>query len=421
MIKENITDKISNKRIIPNKLTTLSFFTGAMGLDIGLEKEGFNVMLGCEYDKASRNTISLNEPSMGLIGDIRNYTTDDILRHANLNDRNEVDVIVGGPPCQAFSTAGKRKGFSDERGNVFLKFLEVIEDIQPNYFVIENVRGLMSSIFQLDVLDEFSSDIPNQSRKKKGSSLFYVVKRLEAAGYSINFDLYNAANFGTPQSRERIVIIGTRAAIPVSRLTPTHSQTGEYGLPKWKTVKSAFKKLSKVETHNHINYTEKRIKYFKLLKAGENWRNLPDELQKEAMGKAYYLGGGKTGFLRRLDWDKPSPTIVTNPAMPATDLCHPNELRPISVEEYKVLQEFPLKWKFGGTISDQYKQIGNAVPVGLGRAIGREIISHFEGKTADTFDDFKYSRYKKTSHLEFVNEFEKEIIKEKKEPVYLDK
>ncbi|CAM4181903.1 DNA cytosine methyltransferase [Zobellia nedashkovskayae] len=413
MVKENIEDRVSQKNIIQNKLTTLSFFSGAMGLDIGLKKEGFNAMLACEYDKASRNTINLNEPKIGIIGDLRNYSCNEILEYANLNNADEVDVIVGGPPCQAFSTAGKRKGFSDSRGNVFLKFLEVIEEISPQYFVIENVRGLMSSIFQIEEHDEISNSIPKSALNKKGSSLYYVIKRMEAAGYLINFDLYNAANFGTPQSRERVVLIGTRSEIPVCRLTPTHSNNPDYGLPKWRTLKYAFSKLKNIENNEFTTYTEKRKSFYAHLKSGQNWRDLPLELQKEALGGAFLLGGGKTGFLRRLDWNKPSPTVVTSPSMPATDLCHPEEIRPISVDEYKVIQEFPLTWKFGGTTTDKYRQIGNAVPVGLGRAIGREIQSHIEGKTESEFQNYKYSRYLKTSRKDFISEFEKHISGEK--------
>ncbi|WP_422083409.1 DNA cytosine methyltransferase [Ulvibacterium sp.] len=413
MIKESIADRASKKRLNKNKLTTLSFFSGAMGLDIGLKKEGFNAMLACEYDKASRNTICLNEPKIGLIGDLRNYSVQQILAYSNLERADDVDVIVGGPPCQAFSTAGKRKGFSDSRGNVFLKFLEVIEEIGPRYFVIENVRGLLSSVFQIDEQDEVSSAIPPNVLNKKGSSLYYVIKRMEKAGYSINFDLYNAANFGTPQSRERVVIIGTKGDEPVNRLTPTHSSNPEYGLPKWRTLKFAFSKLKNSENQEFIEYSEKRKSFYKDLKTGQNWRDLPIELQKEALGAAFYLGGGKTGFLRRLDWDKPAPTVVTNPAMPATDLCHPEEIRPISVDEYKVIQEFPLDWKFGGTTLDKYRQIGNAVPVGLGRAIGKEIQKHMAGNLDSEIDGFKYSRYRNTSFKSFVFEFEKHMAKEK--------
>lgn len=406
MEKLNIEDRISKVKVDAKKLTTLSFFSGAMGLDIGLEKEGFNVVLACEFDKACRNTIVLNEPEVGLISDIRNYTTKQIIEFSGLNDKSQVDVIVGGPPCQAFSTAGKRLGFADDRGNVFLKYLEVIEDIKPMYFVIENVRGLMSSELQVEVKDDIISQFSDALLKEKGSSLYYVVRRLESAGYCLNFDLYNSANFGTPQQRERIVIIGTLSSTKVNTLTPTHSKDGELGLPKWRTIREAFELLRNVKQHEHITYSDKRAKLYENLTSGQNWRNLSLELQKEALGGAFHLGGGKTGFMRRLDWNKPSPTVVTNPAMPATDLCHPDEIRPLSVEEYKVIQEFPLDWKIAGNTTDKYKQIGNAVPVGLGRAIGRQINNHKNGLQSTNFLNFKHSRYLNTNYSNFVRKFE---------------
>ncbi|MCK8142478.1 DNA cytosine methyltransferase [Flavobacterium sp. I-SCBP12n] len=406
MIKEVIKDKISGVSYKENGLNTLSFFSGALGLDIGLEKEGFNVVLACEFDKACRNTITLNKPNIGLIGDIRNYSVDDIINYSGLANKEQVDVIVGGPPCQAFSTAGKRLGFADSRGNVFLKYLDIIEEISPKYFVIENVRGLMSSILQIDEKDDIIEKIPKSILKEKGSSLYYVIKRLENAGYNINFDLYNSANFGTPQIRERVVIIGTKNLVKVNRLTPTHSENGEYELPKWKTIKEAFKILENIEKHESIFYSEKRANLYKNLKSGQNWKDLPIDLQMEALGKAFYLGGGKTGFMRRLNWNRPSPTVVTNPAMPATDLCHPEEIRPISVEEYKVIQQFPLDWVLAGNTTDKYKQIGNAVPVGLGQAIGREIKGHLSDLTTKDYTKFKHSRYLKTSYDEFVRKME---------------
>ena len=188
----------------------------------------------------------------------------------------------------------------------------------------------------------------------------------------------------------------------VNRLRPTHSENGDFGLKKWKTLRQAFKSLKNLDKHEHTIYNEKRLKYLRMLKDGENWRSLPIELQKEALGKSYHLGGGKTGFLRRLAWDRPSPTVVTTPSMPATDLCHPSELRPLSVEEYKVIQEFPKNWKICGNTSDKYKQIGNAVPVGLGRAIARELLMHLEGNSLPEIADFKYSRYRNTSYEEFL-------------------
>lgn len=407
-IKDQISKINSDKE---NGLRVLSFFSGAMGLDIGLHKAGLNTLLACEIDKSSRKTIVSNNPNIGLIGDIRDYSIPEILEYANIESGNEVDIIVGGPPCQAFSTAGKRKGFEDERGNVFLKFIEVIEVIKPKYAVIENVRGLFSSIYSIDLPEADKDLLPENIQSLKGSTMYYIFKRLERAGYKVSFNLYNSANYGTPQVRERVIIICTLGETKVPYLTPTNSKNEDFKLPKWKVLRDAISDLPEIPK-DFIKLPEKRLKYYKHLKAGQNWRNLPEELQKEAMGKSYYLGGGKTGFFRRLAWDKPSPTIVTNPAMPATDLTHPEEDRPLSVQEYKRIQEFPDNWDLCGSVVQQYKQIGNAVPVSVGEAIGREILNHSLNKKPSEFLGFLYSRYKATSDIEFIDKLEKLAKKE---------
>lgn len=126
-------------------LKALSFFSGCMGLDLGLEKEGIELLLACEIDPAARKTIEVNRPDIALIGDIRDYSAAAIREKAGLSPVEEIDVIVGGPPCQAFSSAGKRQGFNDERGNVFLTFIDSIVELRPRFAVIENVRGLLSA------------------------------------------------------------------------------------------------------------------------------------------------------------------------------------------------------------------------------------------------------------------------------------
>ena len=385
----------------------LSFFSGAMGMDIGLEKAGFHTLLACEIDKSARKTIKRNKPDIALIGDIRDYSSQEIMEHAGLELGDEVDLIMGGPPCQAFSTAGKRLGLEDERGNVFLKYLDVIFDIKPKYFVIENVRGLLSAPLKHRPHNERGIDFPPLEKEEHpGGVLNYIFRLIKSSGYSCSFELYNAANFGVPQVRERVVIICSRDGRKVPYLEPTHSQNGENGLPKWKTFSDAVSSLTGI-THTHINFPEKRIKYYKLLKPGEYWKHLPVETQKEALGKSFFSGGGKTGFLRRLAWDKPSPTLVTHPAMPATDLAHPVELRPLSIEEYKKVQQFPDEWVIEGKLLDQYKQLGNAVPIGLGYAIGNNILKFEQGVSIKSYDNFKYSRYKNTSDVEFERVFNK--------------
>tara|TARA_Y100001970_G_scaffold273552_1_gene371933 strand:+ start:142 stop:1335 length:1194 start_codon:yes stop_codon:yes gene_type:complete len=391
------------------KIRALSFFSGAMGLDIGLEKAGIDVILACESEKFIRETIKLNRPKIKLLEDINNYSAKEIRKEAGLKAKEKIDLIVGGPPCQAFSTAGKRLSINENRGIVFIKYLELIKELNPTYFVIENVRGLLSVPLKHVPHDKRKGKL--KTKEEKGGTLNYILNYLNKIGYKVSFNLYNSANFGSPQIRERVIIIGNKKE-KLPYLTPTHSQHGEFGLKPWKTFKAAVKGLHNIN-HDYVKFPESRLKYYKKLKEGQNWRNLPLKLQKEALGNSYYLGGGKTGFLRRLGWNKPSPTLVTDPMMPATDLAHPVENRPLSIQEYKRIQEFPDDWKLAGSIRNQYKQIGNAVPVSLGRAIGKLIVNHILKKKIKIINNFKYSRYLYTSELNWNNSFSKKISNQK--------
>lgn len=389
------------------KPIALSFFSGAMGLDLGIEKSGFDIRLACEIDKFCRQTIAINKPNTALLTDINKYEAKDIRSAACLKESDDIDLIMGGPPCQAFSTAGKRKGFNDDRGNVFLKYLDLCLELNPKYFIIENVRGLLSCPMDHRPHENRGKDFPDLSEDElKGGALNFIINRLEKSGYGYSFNLYNSANFGTPQTRERVIIICSRDGKKPPYLIPTHSSDPTFGLPAWNTIKSY---ISDLKIHTHLKFPEKRLKYYRLLKPGENWKNLPINLQKEAMGKSFYSGGGKTGFLRRLAWDKPSPTLVTHPAMPATDLAHPTEDRPISVEEYKRIQQFPDDWELAGPTLQQYKQVGNAVPIGLGYAVGSFILNLINGVDVSPVTGFKYSRYKNTKDVEWKKEFKKQL------------
>lgn len=386
------------------EIVALSFFSGAMGLDIGMKNGGIDALLACEFNKACRMTIAKNKPEIGLIGDITDFTAEEILKMAKIPEGRKVDVIFGGPPCQAFSTAGNRKAFDDERGNVFLKYLSIISEIKPTYVVIENVRGLLSTPFKYKDIEE----------PIKGGAMMIILDKLKEIGYTVSFNLYNAAYFGAPQIRERVVIIGKLGGGKVSYLQPTHNEEGTDGLKAWRTLRDAFDDNLPMDVEHHfIEFPEKRLKYYRILKEGQYWKDLPLDLQKEALGKSFYLGGGKTGFLRRLSYSRPSPTLVTNPTMPATDLAHPTEDRPLSVEEYKSIQEFPQSWKVCGGILDQYKQIGNAVPVKLGEAIAKTIIDDMNGiKYENT--GFSYSRYKNTDEISWMQFMKKEMEKSRK-------
>lgn len=380
------------------EIVALSFFSGAMGLDIGMKKGGIPAILACEFNKYCRMTIETNEPDMALIGDINEYTTDEILQYAKIPKDRKVDVIFGGPPCQAFSTAGARRALDDERGNVFLRYIQVIEEIKPTYVVIENVRGLLSAPYPYKDIEE----------PIKGGAMCIIMDRLKKAGYNMTFELYNAANFGAPQIRERVVMIGKRDGTVVPYLSPTNDEKGRFGLPKWRTLSEALDGLDERNQH-YIEFPEKRLKFYRMLTEGQYWKDLPKEAQIEAMGSKLKLGGGKTGFFRRLSFSKPSPTLVTNPTMPATDLCHPTENRPLSVEEYSRIQEFPDDWVICGPMLEQYRQIGNAVPIKLGEAIAKTIIMDMHGESLTQYPGFEYSRYKNTSDKTWKNHMDKEI------------
>lgn len=397
----------------------LSFFSGALGLDLGLEASGFEPLLACEVNKHCIATIKKNKPDLPVIGDIRDYTATEILDIAGINKTDTVDLIVGGPPCQAFSTAGSRKSFEDERGNVFLKYLEIATDIAPNFIVIENVRGLLSAPLKHRPHAQRGNDFPNlESDEQAGGALAYIIKYLESKGYGVSFNLYNSANYGSPQIRERVIIIASKDGEKLPYLIPTHSENGEYGLQPWRTTRDAIHDLTPEKNTEYLEFPEKRHKYFEQLGPGQYWKHLPLELQKEAMGNSFNSGGGKTGFYRRVAWDKPAPTLVTSPIMPATSLAHPEKLRPLSVAEYARIQEFPDDWDFQGKTLEKYRQIGNAVPGSVGKAIGNLLQMYQKSEQVPEYENFKYSRYKYTDDVSwkkkhkslFTNEADGTII-----------
>lgn len=379
---------------------TISLFSGAMGLDLGIEKAGFKIRVCVEKDKWDAQTIRANTSIPVIERDINEVPTDEILAAAGIG-RQDVTLVIGGPPCQAFSTAGKQKGFADFRGNVMLQYLRVVRDIMPEFFIMENVRGLQSAKLN-SVPAEYAEYEP--IKDVKGSAFHFMVAEFRKLGYSISHALLNAANYGVPEKRERIVVIGHRGErVPIP--SPTHSENGEFGTKKWNTLRSC---IGDMEHRTDLHYTELRkrsLPYMKILKEGQNWRNLPEDMAMQAMGKAYFLSVGKTGFLRRLKFDEPSPTLVTCPTMPATLLCHPTQLRPLSIEEYARIQQFPDSWTFNGRLETIYKQIGNAVPVGMGQAVGQQIMRFINGQTCaneEARNKIPYSRYKNTTYRDFA-------------------
>lgn len=395
----------SNRKRQSNELpdiTAISFFSGAMGMDIGLENAGIKPLLAVENNKEARATIINNNNEIGLLDDINDCNEELIREYANIPKDHQVDIFVGGPPCQAFSTAGNRKGFEDSRGSVLIKYVDLIKKVKPKYFILENVRGLLTT---KAILEE------NNGIPVKGAALHYIISSLEEVGYSISFELYNSMYFGAPQSRERFVIIGKVGDSKVEYLTPTHTDNEKYALKPIVKVGDAIGDIQDSDMH-FVEIPKTRREWFKKIPEGGNWKSLSEEDQKKAMGNKYNMGGGRTGFFRRLDFSKPSPTLVTSPIMPATDLIHPTELRALSIEEYSRIQGFPDDYKFYGSLMEQYRQIGNAVPVKLGEAIGRTIINDIKGIKTNHYQNFKYSRYRKTSDTDFPDFYQENLNKE---------
>jgi DNA (cytosine-5)-methyltransferase 1 len=374
--------------VIDGKAISISLFTGAYGLDLGLEQAGFHTVTVVEKDCDATKTITLNRPFLqesAIPREIQNVSSQELLQEGgrvfNLGralQPGEVDLVTGGPPCQPFSTAGKRGSVMDPRGSLFMDFIRIVKEVQPRFFLMENVKGLLSAPLRHRPINQRGKDYPPlEPDEMPGSALKVVLSEMKNIGYNVVYNLLEAADYGVPQNRERVIFIGSRDGETPTFPIPKYCQDGKI-LPKWRTLKDALTALVDTEVE-FMSYAESRLKYLRLLEAGQNWKHLPEELKQEAMGGAYNSGGGKVGFYRRLSWDKPSPTITTSPHQKATDMCHPVELRSLTVRESARIQTFPDDWIFYGSVSSKYKQIGNAVPVLLAKEIGSYLFNLIHG------------------------------------------
>jgi DNA (cytosine-5)-methyltransferase 1 len=333
-------------------------------LDIGLESAGYEVAGCLELDKWACATIRKNKIGLPVIQDsISHWSGEKILSEFNLK-KSELLFIAGGPPCPSFSTAGRRQSFNDPRGQVMLDFLRIIDELKPPFFIMENVRGILSASL---------AHVPLSKRKTRnighGEVMAFLNSRFSEMGYTVTAELVNAANYGTPQKRERVVFLGSRDGFQVTMPIGGYAVERNLFQQKWRSLRDAIEDLCEASPE-FTPFSQARVKYLKLLKEGQNWRDLPLQLQAEALGGAFRSTGGRVGFFRRLSFDEPSPTVPTSPVQKSTCLCHPIELRPLSIKEYARIQQFPDSWEFAGPTLEKYRQIGNAVPVGLGYAIG---------------------------------------------------
>lgn len=347
----------------------ISLFSGAMGLDIGLAKAGLNVVIGQDFDASCVKTMRANGHKV-LEGDIREIEPQQLLSLTGLHI-GEPFLICGGPPCQPFSTAGKRLGINDPRGSLFMDFIRMIDYIRPRFFVMENVKGIMSAPLKHVPLAERDEKDPEQ---RLGTVLDVILSEFNKLGYKTVYGVLDAVNYGVPQFRERFVLIGSRDNEDIFLPIPTHFQMHQNQEYQWKSVRSVIEDLE-FDSGECATLSDERLKFLKMVPEGGNWRDLPEDIIPIAMGGAYTSGGGKVGFYRRLSYDQPSPTVVTSPVQKATMMCHPTQNRPLSVKEYARIQQFPENWIFTGTTAAKYRQIGNAVPVGLAEAIGKAVIA----------------------------------------------
>lgn len=372
------------------KPSIISLFTCGMGLDLGFERAGFSTKYANDITKFACNTIRKNKPNVHCDeGDITNISSSEILQRSSLK-RGEADVVIGGPPCQSFSTAGKRRGFKDKRGFALLQYLRVINDVQPKFFVFENVPGLMSMAkTHVSFYDRMSSKKGKLTKSQKYGSLFeeIIAEFKSITGYKIEWRKLNAADYGVPQKRKRFILIGSRsvdpslvfAEIEKSARFADPAKAADLGKKPWRTLRDALDGLYDPEKE-HVNFP-RWGKYLKHVPPGGCWVDLPKRLIKEAMKGAADSSdprkkgkqGGRRGFYRRLAWDAPSPTLVTTPVMLGSCICHPDETRPLTVKEYSRLQGFPDAWNFVGSTVQKYRMIGEAVPVELAKNIAAAI------------------------------------------------
>lgn len=349
--------------------SVISLFSGAMGLDLGLKKAGLNIVLGQDSNLDCVATMKANGCNV-YAGDIREIDPQNLLEQAKMQI-GEPFLICGGPPCQPFSTAGKRLGINDPRGSLFMEFIRMIDYIRPRFFVMENVKGIMSApLKHIPIKDRDA----NYKRDEFGTVLDVVLSEFKKLGYKTVYGVLDAVNYGSPQFRERFILIGSRDCEEIFLPFPTHFQTHQNPEYRWRTIADVFNDIN--PNDNEVaTLSEERMEYLRQIPEGGNWRDLPADQIKGAMGGAYTSGGGKAGFYRRLSFNQPSPTVVTSPVQKATMMCHPTENRPLSVRECARIQQFPDDWIFMGATVAKYRQIGNAVPVGLGEAIGKAIIA----------------------------------------------
>lgn len=349
--------------------TVVDLFAGAGGLSLGFHMLGFNVVLANEYDSSIAAAYRLNHPETKVIvADIRELP----LAQTFGEHRGQIDVVIGGPPCQGFSQKGQRKTIYDERNFLFEHFVSVVNFLRPKYFVMENVPNLLTAengYFQNELQDLF-----------------------ESKGYSLSCGNLNAADFGVPQNRRRAVLIGKRGRVTVPMPRPISSQT-----TIWDAI-SDLAYLNSGEGTERSEYQSQPLsEYQQQLRAGsdtlynhiatshseitlERLKMIPPNRGKEVLPAAHLTKSIYSGTWTRMRKDEVAVTITTRFDTPSSGkFTHPFLHRAITVREAARLQSFPDTFTFVGNKSSQMKQVGNAVPPQFAAAIANQILSDMKG------------------------------------------
>ncbi len=323
--------------------TFIEVCAGCGGLSSGFIEAGFKPLLINEINKTFCKTLQKNHQGVNIV--------EGSMVDLNLTSyKGKVDVLQGGVPCQAFSQAGERKGLDDPRGKLIVQFNKLVNDCEPRLFLVENVKGLTTH--------------------NKGETFEDILKLFENNGkYKIYHKVLNAKDFEVPQKRERVIIIGVHSSISKIFTYPEKSK-------KIVVLKDV---LLDIPKSIGATYPEHKANVMKLVPQGGCWVDLPEDIQKSYMGeKSLAAGGGKRGIARRLAMNEQCLTLTTSPCQKQTERCHPIENRPLNVREYARIQTFPDSYIFEGSIGNQYKQIGNAVPVKLALAMAKQIKQFLE-------------------------------------------
>ena len=335
----NVQEEENNFIILDDdKHTFIEVCAGCGGLSNGLMKSGFTPLLLNDNNSDCYKTLKKNHPGSNIIlGSMED------IDYTNYIDK--VDLLTGGVPCQSFSQAGMRKGFEDPRGNLMFKFIDIINIIRPKVFMIENVKGLLTH--------------------DNGNTIKTIINTIDNNNlYNITYKCLDSSKYNVPQKRERVFIVGVLKCLNKTFTFPEESNDK-------KLLKDV---LYDVPESIGSKYPEEKIRLFKMIPQGGCWVNLPEDIQKEYLGNSYNSGGGKRGILYRLSMEKPCLTLLCTPSQKQTERCHPLEERPLTIREYARIQTFDDDYEFIGSLSSQYKQIGNAVPVELAKQIGLSII-----------------------------------------------